>query len=154
MLDKGIGIEINGLIAGTVLATGQTPTRSPIEDKYLARVNQSLLIAALGGALIALVLGLFLARTLTRPTRELTAATRALARGDLKQQVPVRSRDELGELAQAFNQMSADLARAIQLRQQMTADIAHDLRMPLTVIGGMRRSCAIKFSPRRPNASR
>ncbi|HTP11194.1 MAG TPA: ATP-binding protein, partial [Anaerolineae bacterium] len=62
--------------------------------------------------------------------------THALAHGDLQQQVPVRSHDELGELAQAFNQMSADLARATQLRRQMTADIAHDLRTPLTVIGG------------------
>jgi len=136
VLAKGIGIEVGGVVVGTVLVTGQTPVRSPIEDKYLASVNQSLFIAALGGALIALILGLFLARTLTRPTRELTAATRALARGDLKQQVPVHSKDELGELAQAFNQMSADLAHATQLRQQMTADIAHDLRTPLTVIGG------------------
>jgi two-component system sensor histidine kinase BaeS len=135
-LEKGTGIESGGVEVGTVLMTGQTPVRNAVEDKYLASVNQSLLIAAAGGALIALFLGLFVARTLTRPTRELTAATRALARGDLKQQVPVRSRDELGELAQAFNQMSADLVRATQLRQQMTADIAHDLRTPLTVIGG------------------
>jgi len=136
VLDQGIDLKINGRIVGTVLTTGQTPTRSAIEDKYLSSVNQSLLVAALGGAAIALVLGLFSARTLTRPTRELTAATRALARGNLTQRVPVRSRDELGELAAAFNQMSADLARATQLRQQMTADIAHDLRTPLTVIGG------------------
>ena len=94
------------------------------------------MIAAFGGALIALFLGLLVARTLTRPVRELTTATHALAHGDLQQQVPVRSRDELGELAQAFNQMSADLAHATQLRRQMTADIAHDLRTPLTVIGG------------------
>jgi signal transduction histidine kinase len=110
--------------------------RSAIEDKYLTSVNQSLFIAAVGGALIALILGLFVARTLTRPVRELTTATHALAHGDLQQRVPVRSRDELGELAQAFNQMSADLVRATQLRRQMTADIAHDLRTPLTVIGG------------------
>jgi len=136
VLDQGVAIDVNGQRVGTVLDTGQTPQRSPIEDKYLASVNQSLLIAAVGGALIALVLGLFVARTLTRPVRELTTATHALAHGDLQQQVPVRSHDELGELAQAFNQMSADLARATQLRRQMTADIAHDLRTPLTVIGG------------------
>ncbi len=136
IIGSGTPISIDGQVVGTVLNTGQAPVRSAIEDKYLASVNQSLLIAAVGGALIALVLGLVIARTLTRPTRELTAATRALARGDLDQQVPVRSRDELGELAQAFNQMSADLARATQLRRQMTADITHDLRTPLTVIGG------------------
>ncbi len=74
--------------------------------------------------------------TLTRPVRELTAATQALAQGELEQQVPVRSQDELGELAASFNQMSADLARANELRRQMTADIAHDLRTPLTVMAG------------------
>jgi signal transduction histidine kinase len=58
----------------------------------------------------------------------------ALARGDLKQEVPVRSADELGDLTQAFNRLSADLARSNEQRRQMTADIAHDLRTPLTVI--------------------
>jgi two-component system sensor histidine kinase BaeS len=48
----------------------------------------------------------------------------------------VRSRDEIGELAQAFNQMSADLSKAIQARRQMTADLAHDLRTPLSILRG------------------
>jgi signal transduction histidine kinase len=135
-LIAGVEIKINGQTVGTVLTTGQTPARSTIEEKYLASVNQSLLVAALGGAAIALLLGLFLARTLTRPVRDLTTATHALAQGRLEQRVPVRSADELGELAQAFNQMSTDLAHANQARRQMTADIAHDLRNPLTVIGG------------------
>ncbi|MBC8076717.1 MAG: HAMP domain-containing histidine kinase, partial [Chloroflexales bacterium] len=52
------------------------------------------------------------------------------------QQVQVRSGDEIGQLATAFNQMSADLGRASQLRTQMTADLAHDLRTPLTVLRG------------------
>jgi signal transduction histidine kinase len=86
--------------------------------------------------LIALALALVLARTLTRPLRELTAASQAMAEGDLGRQVAVRSRDELGELAAAFNRMSAELARANRARRQMTADIAHDLRTPLTVIMG------------------
>ncbi|NTW03330.1 MAG: HAMP domain-containing protein, partial [Oscillochloris sp.] len=64
------------------------------------------------------------------------AAAIESAAGDLGHQVTVHSRDELGELAIQFNHMSADLAKAIQLRRQMTADIAHDLRTPLTVISG------------------
>jgi signal transduction histidine kinase len=93
-------------------------------------------MAGIGGMLIALILGSWLSRSLTHPVRDLTTATRALAFGKLEQQVPVRSKDELGELAESFNQMSADLVRANQSRRQMTADIAHDLRNPLTVIGG------------------
>jgi two-component system sensor histidine kinase BaeS len=90
----------------------------------------------LGAAAIALALGVLLARTLTHPLRNLTEATRRMAQGKLEQQVPVRSKDEIGELAQSFNQMSADLMKANQARKQMTADIAHDLRNPLTVISG------------------
>jgi signal transduction histidine kinase len=82
------------------------------------------------------VLGILLAGVITRPLRDLTAAARAISSGDLQQRVAVRSRDELGVLAGQFNQMSDELAHANQLRRQMTADIAHDLRTPLTVIAG------------------
>ena len=132
----GIPLEIAGQVVGTILPPAEPPGRDLIEEQYLARTNQVLLDAALWATAIALLLGILLARTLTRPLRELTAASRAIAQGELEQQVPVRSQDELGELAVSFNQMSADLARANELRRQMTADIAHDLRTPLAVITG------------------
>ncbi len=88
------------------------------------------------GVLLALGVGLVLARQLIRPLRTLTTATQTLADGQLGHQVPVTTQDEIGELTHAFNQMSHDLAHAEQLRQQMTADIAHDLRTPLTVLAG------------------
>jgi signal transduction histidine kinase len=81
-------------------------------------------------------LGILLARTFTQPLRELTGAIQSMAEGKLKQAVPVRSHDELGKLTIAFNQMSSQLSQANDLRRQMTADIAHDLRSPLTVISG------------------
>jgi signal transduction histidine kinase len=135
-LEQGIEVEVEGQVVGTVLTTGEPPALTPREEQFLARINLALLYAALGATAIALFLGVFLARRLTHPLRELTTATRAMAQGELEQQVPVRSQDELGELAAAFNQMSADLARANELRRQMTADIAHDLRTPLSVITG------------------
>ena len=106
------------------------------EVEFIQRTNTLLLYGALIGAVIALLLGIFLSRTLTRPIRELTQATHAVSEGDLSQQVPVRSNDELGELAQAFNKMSAELSRSINSRKQMTADIAHELRTPLSLILG------------------
>ena len=83
-----------------------------------------------------MLLGFLLARRLTQPIRELTSATQAVAQGALGNQVTVRSRDELGNLAASFNRMSSDLARSSSLRRQMTADIAHDLRTPLSVLLG------------------
>jgi signal transduction histidine kinase len=68
--------------------------------------------------------------------RELTAATQVVAQGELGHQVPVRGQDELGELAASFNRMSADLAHSAELRRQMTADVAHELRTPLSLIMG------------------
>lgn len=135
-IDKGIAITVNGQIVGAVISTGQPLVRKSIDQKYIDQINQALWIAALGGVLIALALGLLITRSLTRPIRELTHATHEIAQGRLAQQIPVRSQDELGELANSFNRMSADLARANQSRKQMTADIAHDLRNPLTVING------------------
>ncbi len=151
-VERGEPIEVDGQVVGTVLATGKLPELDPREKAYLDRTNQASLYAALGAAAVALVLGVLLARALARPLRELTAAIRSMAQGELEQRVPVRSQDELGQLAAAFNQMSADLARSNALRRQMTADIAHDLRTPLTVIAGYLESLrdgVLKPSPAR-----
>ncbi len=153
-LSQGTAIEVNGKQVGNVLVLGSPPPLGSLESQYFNRTNQALLYAALGAALVALVLGIILARTLTHPLRDLTAAIHAMAKGNLKQHVSVKSRDELGELATAFNQMSSDLDRLNQSRRQMTADIAHDLRSPLTVIGGYvesMRDGVLKPTPERLN---
>ena len=132
----GEPVQVDNETVGTVIASGKLPQLAPQEQRYLQRTNQALFLAASGAALVALILGVLLARGLTGPLRELTEAIRSLGKGKLGQQVTVRSQDEIGELAMAFNQMSAELEHLIAQRQQMTADIAHDLRTPLTVIGG------------------
>jgi signal transduction histidine kinase len=135
-LQRGEPVTVDGQVVGTVLTPDFAPELDPREREYLVRTTGALLIAALSASVFALLVGVLLARSLTRPVREMTAAVRLLEQGQLEQQVPVRSRDELGELAAAFNDMTASLNRANQLRRQMTADIAHDLRSPLAVIAG------------------
>lgn len=136
VLENAFQMQVDGETVGYVLASREAFRQSQAEQLLLERVNRTVLYASLGAAGLALMLGLLLARTLTQPIRELTAATQAVAHGDLDQQVSVRSNDEIGELARSFNQMSSDLARAQSVRQQMTADIAHELRTPLSVILG------------------
>jgi two-component system sensor histidine kinase BaeS len=133
---KGVPIQVNGVIVGKAVSVGLPPQLDPREQGYLQRTTISSVFAGLIAVIIALIISVFLARSLTRPLREMTAATRAMAHGELGRQVPVRSQDELGELASSFNQMSSDLARSNDLRRQMTADIAHDLRTPLSVLSG------------------
>jgi signal transduction histidine kinase len=83
---------------------------------------------------VALLLGVLLIRTLSKPLRDVRAATRRLAAGDLSYRVPITTHDELGDVARQFNEMAAALERDEQLRQRLMADIAHELRTPLTVI--------------------
>jgi signal transduction histidine kinase len=132
-------ITVDGTVVGYVQFPQMTMTsdlRAAAEAAFLERISRSILLSAIGAGLLAVLLGVALARTISRPVRELTDGTRALAAGDLGHQVPVRTADEIGQLARSFNRMSADLAHANQLRKQMTADIAHDLRTPLSVILG------------------
>ncbi len=132
----GTRVIVNGRVIAVVLPFASPVPRNRAQEQYIERTGTTLVLAAVGAALVAIVLGVLLARTITRPVRELTLAAQRLARGELGQTVRVESRDEVGELAMAFNQMSADLQRSDRTRRQMTADIAHELRNPLTVIGG------------------
>jgi signal transduction histidine kinase len=137
-LDKGIPIESNGETVGWLVFSPLVDrwTAGTPEGNFLLGVQNAIRISAVLASGIALLLGGFLAYTLTRQLRELTAATQELSKGKLGTQVAVRSQDELGTLAESFNKMSTDLANSVELRRRMTADIAHDLRTPLSVIMG------------------
>jgi signal transduction histidine kinase len=136
VLRAGEPVEVDGERVGTILSVQRLPGLTAAELAYLRRVNRGLALAGGGAVLVALLVGVLLARTLTHPLQALTQATHRMAGGALEQTVPVTTQDEIGDLAAAFNQMSQALARATQSRRQMTADIAHELRTPLTVIAG------------------
>jgi signal transduction histidine kinase len=86
---------------------------------------------------IALVTSQVLAHGMTSPLREMTAAAGAMARGDYTRRVRATSRDEVGELAQAFNKMAEDLAAADQRRRELIANVSHELRTPITALQGV-----------------
>lgn len=131
-------IFANGRQVGTLLLAhqGQGPGGPPEAQQFLDNVNRALAWAGLGAMALALLLAVLLAQGLTRPIHQLTRATRALAHGDLSQQVQVTGNDEVGELAASFNQMAAALAEGEKQRQQLLADVAHELRTPLSVMRG------------------
>ncbi len=134
----GVPIWSNGQLVGLLIPQfppGGSPRR-PIATDYLDRINRDLLIGTVAAASLSLLLGLLLSWTLIRPVKELTTATSDVAQGNLERELPVRSKDELGELTQSFNQMSSKLKQSRDLRRKMTADIAHELRTPLSIILG------------------
>jgi two-component system sensor histidine kinase BaeS len=135
-ITNGIPIQAGNQTVGILLINRPVYRISQLGSTFLDRINLQILLGGLTGIGLALLLAIFLSRTLTRPIRELTAATQIVSEGNLAYQVPVRSRDELGQLASSFNHMNADLVRSLNLRRQMTADIAHELRTPISIILG------------------
>jgi signal transduction histidine kinase len=83
---------------------------------------------------LALLTSQILAHGMTSPLREMTTAARAMARGDYTRRVRATSRDEVGELARAFNQMAADLATADRQRRELIANVSHELRTPISAL--------------------
>ena len=85
---------------------------------------------------MAIIMTLFLSRRILAPVKSLTAVAKQLGKGDFSQRVRIKDRSELGELAETFNSMASDLERAERLQRNMVADVAHELRTPLSNIRG------------------
>ena len=104
------------------------------------RVLQTALLRAIAGAaglaaLLALLTGLAVARRITRPVTRLIAVTRAMAAGDRTVRAgEIRAPGELRELATSFDQMARTMDRQEQLRRDLVADVAHELRTPIAVL--------------------
>ena len=90
-------------------------------------------LAVVAGALALLMVQL-LARGMTSPLREMSSAARDMATGDYERRVSATSRDEVGELAHAFNRMAADLAETDRIRRDLIANVSHDLRTPISAL--------------------
>ncbi len=135
-LSDSIPIKVDGQEVGYLLpGTALTLLREP-EEAFLQRLRQTIVPVGVAACGVAILLGLLLTWQLTDPLRKLQTAALGIAAGDLSQRVDIKSRDEIGQLGRAFNEMAENLTRAEELRRNMTADIAHELRSPLAVMRG------------------
>ena len=95
------------------------------------RLGLSPVIAAVAAVAIALALVQVLAHGMTFPLREMVSAAQAMARGDYGRRVTATSRDEVGDLARAFNSMAAELEAVDRMRRDLVANVSHELRTPI-----------------------
>jgi signal transduction histidine kinase len=98
------------------------------------RAGLPLLVVGLISGALALLMVQFLARGMTSPLREMVAAAKAMAGGDYSQRVTATSRDEVGELARAFNSMATELAEVDRMRRDLVANVSHELRTPISAL--------------------
>ncbi len=135
-ISEGIPILVGESREGTLLIGEVEPEYAPDEADFLASAMRS---ALLGGGIaigMALVLSFMLIVQILSPLRVLSRAADQIAQGNLPDQIRLKSHDELGQLGSSFDHMVDSLRRSETLRQTMTADIAHELRTPVTIIQG------------------
>jgi two-component system, OmpR family, sensor histidine kinase BaeS len=131
-----ISITLDGRQIGS-LRLAPMPQLSGATDLAFAQTQMhSALLAGVAILIGALALAFALARWLLAPVRALAIGTRALAAGDYTQRIAATRSDELGALSRDFNHLAATLEQHRQARRQWGADIAHELRTPLSILRG------------------
>ncbi len=102
----------------------------------MKRIAQLYVFAAIVPLLLMFVAIYFMTYRLTKPLRLMSDAAKAMAKGDFSKRIPVTSDDEIGQLAVSFNQMTNSLARLEEVRKSFIANVSHELKTPMTTIGG------------------
>jgi len=135
-INSGIPVMGGGQQLGTLIVNSQGASLNPDEEIFLSAAKRSALVGGgIACGLALLLASLFIPQVLS-PLRVLSRATDRIAQGDLSQRVSLKARDEFGRLGSSFNRMVDNLSRSEKLRRTMTADIAHELRTPVTIVQG------------------
>ncbi len=140
---RSIKTKLGILIAVTVSVAALTPYAAEWLD-----VPARYAIPA--SVVIALAITQLLARGMTSPLREMTAAARRMARGDYDVRVTASSGDEVGELARAFNAMAGDLEAVDRQRRELVANVSHELRTPVTALHAVLENLVDGVGPSSP----
>ena len=144
-------IKVNGQTVGHYWQEQRLIVR---DNKMAETIGTSIIQAMLIGlsitSVVALLLGLLLTRHITKPLNHLMEGVRRVGRGDLSSRVEVKGKGDIAILAQDFNRMTEQLTRNEEVRRNMVADIAHELRTPLSVILGKLESIQEGVLPSTP----
>ncbi len=124
-----------GIQLGTLYINPQGPG-SVLTIYFTSAINRFLLWGGLSAVAIAFIITFLLSRYILAPIKALTSTAKKLGQGDFSQRVKISNRGEVAELAKTFNAMATGLENTEKLRRNMVADIAHELRTPLSNVAG------------------
>lgn len=146
----GVLSDINLIVASPIIVNGETAgivfSTQPFSDglaPYILGIFRMFFMAILFALAITFILVYLVSSRLTRPLREMSAAAKQYATGDFSKRIAIRhsrlrlfGRDETDELVQAFNSMAQALATLEMSRRSFVANVSHELKTPMTTIGG------------------
>ena len=130
---SGAAVRVNGSVVGAVFAA--TPVRTSLRE-YADNIMSLYLSSALFAAALSFLVVYAFTAKLTSPLRQMSNATKAYAKGDFSKRVTVRGSDEFAELCQSFNRMASALSVLESSRRSFVANVSHELKTPMTTIGG------------------
>lgn len=117
-----------------------TETLERLQEAARRAIPFEIMRLSLIGAAVGIGAGMWMAKSLTEPLSRLAEATKAIGRRDFSRRVAESGTEEMQAVAHAFNEMASELEQAETVRQNMLADVAHELRTPITVIQGNLRA--------------
>jgi signal transduction histidine kinase len=129
-MQVGVPIRRGPKVIGAVIVQGGGL------ERHFGGVDRVLVLSGVIALLCTSLLAFLFSRSIARPLQEMSEAVRRMAKGDFSRKVKVRSQDEVGELAVAFNHMADELAALEAMRSEFVAHASHELRSPLTSIRG------------------
>ncbi|MCH5191278.1 MAG: HAMP domain-containing protein [Oscillospiraceae bacterium] len=129
----GAPIIANGKVIGAVFAADHA--RNSFKN-YAGNILEMYLSSAFFALALTFVVVYIYTAKLTNPLRQMSNATKAYAKGDFSKRVNVRGSDELAELCQSFNRMATRLSMLENSRRSFVANVSHELKTPMTTIGG------------------
>lgn len=128
----GSPVMTGGVLRGYVFTSAATGT----EDRLIGVARRSVINGSVWVMLAALVAAYFIADRIVHPLKSMTGAVKKFAKGDFSERITVTGRDEVAELALAFNNMAESLENLEKMRNSFLASVSHDLRTPMTTIAG------------------
>ncbi|MBZ0291528.1 MAG: HAMP domain-containing protein [Anaerolineae bacterium] len=117
-----------------MMSTGMEQLELELNNNFRQAINSTLLIATAAATVAAGIVSAYVTRRIAMPIQQAVRASERIANGHYEERLPVYSEDELGDLTRSFNRMAAALAETEAVRQQLIADISHELKTPLAGI--------------------
>lgn len=136
-LAAGLPVEVDGQRVGTLFLNPAAPQgTASLEEEFFRSVTGAVFLGGIIAVIFAIILSLFFTKKIVTPLYRLNDRVKEFSRGNYKARVTLDSQDEIGKLGDAFNTMAESVEKNQELRRNMTADMAHELRTPLAILQG------------------